>query len=212
MANPEGRVRSQRYARKLECRILPINAFFQNSTNLEDRQRAEIVSKIFREGTLNNLEIDLEKTNNQLSLITKQYLTYHLYNSDNTIFVLNIRNCSQSLRHAEEFLTDIADHARNLAVPLNQMIYSCIGGKKRPCMGCSGRMEGVITNYGQHPGRFWLNTIESQSIEAASRTLGQLVNKPSYVTVCKDGIRTAQDYDSGSDSEEDVNTVVLRRR
>ncbi len=114
-------------------------------------------------------------------------------------------------RHAEEFLTDIADYAAVVAKESEMKPYSCIGGKKRPCMGCTGRMTDFINQFGNYPGRLWLHTIQNQSHPAARNTINTLLTSPSHVSVCKDGRTLANDYDSGSDSEEEYKATELKK-
>jgi hypothetical protein len=91
----------------------------------------------------------------------------------------------------------------SIVAKATEPIYTCIAGKKRPCMGCSGRMHNNITQYNQNPGRLWSSTIEQQSDRAAKNTVTLLLSKSSHITQSKDR-KQLRDYDSGSDSELDT--------
>lgn len=100
------------------------------------------------------------------------------------------------LRHAEEFLCDVAEKIRESQPEFKFAIY----GKRRPCMSCSGRMEtSEIDYYNLHPGYLWLHGIKYQSEEAARNTLKLLLTKLSCVTY--EGDQKMSDYDTGSDTE-----------
>lgn len=142
---------------------------------------------------------ELNYSSDKLDLGSKALLAAAL-NKENNIYFLDVKNYSKEKRHAEEFLCDIAEYAKQF----KENLYTCIAGKKRPCMGCSGRMESVgISNYGKFPGLFWTHTIKIQPKEVAIKIVEQLIEKPSHVSVCKDNVTTVTDYDSGSGSDEE---------
>lgn len=209
----EGRVRSARHAKKLTSRLYSDNP---NITfdNPADEDGTKKVAEIFRKGPIQRLDISIE-AGNVLSENTKNVIKTILQKRKDEIYVLNIQKCplSLKLRHAEEFLTDIAEYADKVRAELDvaQPLYTCIAGKKRPCMGCSGRMHNVITQYGERPGRYWSNTLENQKDDVASATVTLLLSKPAHVSLCKDG-KEARDYDSGSDSELEENLVKKTKK
>ena len=86
-------------------------------------------------------------------------------------------------RHAEEFLTDIAECIMMKYTGSEHPLEFSIAGTKRPCIGCCGRMTGVIDFFNQHrPGRLWLHTIQNQPKDVQKRTLRVLLTKSSYGT------------------------------
>ena len=89
--------------------------------------------------------------------------------------------------HAEQQFCDLLN--------INQMeLKDCtfqITGKKRPCMGCCGRMryekEKFKLVFNEHPGYLWMNHFEKQEIEMRKKTLEVFVEKPSYISVNHEG-------------------------
>ncbi len=65
-------------------------------------------------------------------------------------------------RHAEECLVDVAEIIQALGKKNSTAVYSCVAGKKRPCMSCSGRMMGIINVFNPNPGSLWLEVIGRQ--------------------------------------------------
>lgn len=206
----EGEARSLRYSRKLKNRVFNDDPENKQTKEFDEKQRQNIAA-LLRNGQLTSLSLEYE-SNNQLSKKSLTSLRTYLQNSTNTIFLVVIKNCQNKARHAEEFLSDIVDCARNLSSELNESKpYTTIAGKKRPCMGCFGRMDGVIDNFGKHPGRYWSHTGERQSNDVARKTGAALLSQFSHVSLSKNGKQRLTDYDSGSDSESE-DRMTLRKK
>jgi len=202
----EGKERIKRFSFKLNERIFQ-RVNIPGNLETSDYRRAVAIANLLREGEILPLHIEIK--NRTLTVTTKRIIDYYLNNKGNMFFMLATEDFDPrtpyEARHAEEFLTNIAEYARNLARIQPKEMYTSIAGKKRPCIGCSGRMEGKIDNFGRYPGRFWSHTIEYQSDSASLNALTNLITKPSYITACRNGTLVT-DYDSGSDSEGEVVT------
>ena len=191
----EKNLRTARYAAKLMQRIydqIPRPRSVGDAD--DDLHRSEKLSEIVREAKVELWNIG-DITQGKLDIL-KAPLKY------NSIFILHLPGLiSQSfkLRHAEEFLVDVIDNLPPLLASAPPT-YTCIAGKKRPCLGCSGRQTGVVSEFGEFPGRYWLHSMEYQSIKESKRTAALLLNSASHVSVTKDGMKVAE-FDSGSDSE-----------
>lgn len=190
----EGKRRSKRYAHKLGRHIF--TGVMPASTLPQDATQMGHSTRVLRANNIYSQEIQSSTVDATITAILADAQL-----NDATIF-LNWQHPSHSLRHAEEFLTDVAESFNALGRVSGTPVYTCIAGKKRPCAGCAGRMQGHISQYGQHNGNFWLNSIESQSEEAAKRTFNVLLSNPSYVSVSANGL-DAPGYDTGSDSDDD---------
>ena len=106
------------------------------------------------------------------------------------------------LRHAEEFLVDLYEAIYTKDGVSN--VRASIAGKKRPCMGCYGRMKsaaegGGALAFGDKPGRYWVHSMRGQELPAAKETAKALLGE-SYVSLGFGGSH-CKDYDSASDSE-----------
>lgn len=197
----EGALRSERYAAKLSARLFNPNNQL-DAKNVEDLNRYQQVIALLKKGKLQEIAISYGK-HCILSDESKQTLKNKFSQKNHYIYLLYIEQIPAfaKARHAEEFLTDIADEAKAFTDTLGVNFYSCIGGKKRPCIGCYGRMTGHITQFGQFPGGFWTQTLKHQTNEAAINTIRTLLSKKSYISATKNGKGTVADFDSGSDSE-----------
>lgn len=197
----EGKKRSKRYASKLKKRVFG-NSLQITGNDPVDVKNAEQVGDILRDNNIVSLQIGYggDKLLNEES---RELLSKIIQSEDKTIFFVTVRNYpGHKGRHAEEFLCDIVDYSKELEV---ETIYTAIAGKKRPCIGCSGRLEAVnVSNYGRYPGRFWKHTFETQSEDVALKTLNLLRKNSSYISICENGESKATDYDSGSNSEGEV--------
>jgi len=194
-SDEEGNLRSARYAAKLAYRIYGENVSFPNTTK-EDFKNTISLARTLRTG-----DIIIHRVEPKFSDETANLLEI-LQGKSDKIILLDIVSGKNNERHAEEYLTDIVEEARNFASITDKTVYSCIAGKKRPCMGCLGRMKNVVNKYNQHPGRFWLASIKSQSPQAAKETVKILLNKPSYVTLTRYGkIETSYDSDSATSAD-----------
>ncbi len=184
--DPEGKIRSRRYATKLAKRIFGTDIQLPTSKNTSDGEQAHMVAKLLRGGTWSTLP--LKSANDVL----------HLEN--NKIYLVLPPTHGTNNKHAEEFLCDIAEY---IYKDIKKKPHTCIGGKKRPCMGCFSRMHCEnIDSFGQHPGYFWLETMDNQPSEIALNTLQSLCCYPPSVSSCKYG-RNTTSYDSGSDSDDE---------
>lgn len=193
----EASFRSDRYACRFSERVYAEDGIdMPAADNPEDKVRSEKIALTLRRGTVKKLLID-QKNPGTLQTILETALRYE----NKVIFICEIINwqATQKKRHAEEFLVDIAEFAKDFCRLVGGVMTTCIGGKKRPCIGCFSRMvSDGIDNFGKHPGRFWV-TIDNQSSRVARRTVQTLLNTPSYVSEVDSN--NPQEYDSGSDSE-----------
>jgi hypothetical protein len=203
--DPEGSRRSRRYAAKLDSRIYSETPRVTFSDPI-DKMRSEQVQSLLKTASLFRLEIELQE-GNILAENSKLLLRNVFRKRNNEIYIVVVKKCPKTVasRHAEEYLSDIADYAvmihqtDKIGLPL----YTCVAGKKRPCMGCAARMQNVITQYGARPGRYFVHTGETQTDAVAARTVNLLLSSPSYVTRRSDGV-LANGYDSASDSEHEL--------
>ncbi|MBX9705731.1 MAG: hypothetical protein K5Q00_05700 [Gammaproteobacteria bacterium] len=184
----EEKRRSARYARKLNHRVYGArNIPAGVNADANDQARAQAIKRLLLARQITSVDIS-----HSLAVRLNAALVGL---PTGGIILLNAN--SVTLRHAEEFLVDILD-----SLPENDpTMFSVIAGKKRPCMGCFGRMQGKVDECGQHPGRFWLHTMESQSTTAAKRTTRALLQHPAHVSVTRDGSQDISMFDSGSDSD-----------
>lgn len=189
----EDKVRSLRYANKLKKRVFGKKiAIPKINGDIEDSLHAESVAAILQNGNCRSLDlIDPDAIAKALS-------------TRNNIYIITGRPGGKGPNpHAEEFLVDIRD-----AMPSNDE-RSAIAGKKRPCMGCSGRMHERISNYNTFPGYFWLDTIKHKDKIVAKKIVDILKEQYTHVSTCKNG-KTTTEYDSGSDSEcENLEIAVI---
>lgn len=198
----EEKERSGRYAAKLKNRIIRKKIIIGDDKN--DVSKAEAIRKILCSKNIAYLNMDYNNTFSELNTAIdddKHSLKYILENKEDNIYFIVIKNCRDEKRHSEEFLCDIVEKAKEIFGVEN--IYSCIAGKKRPCIGCSGRMRDVsISNYSRYPGLFFKNTITYQTSNVSSSTT-ELLNGDIYVSECKNKDKTTSGFDSGSDSPRD---------
>ncbi len=185
----EGNLRSKRYANKLFYRIKSEanRTRLPQSSETDDNNQANHVARLLKKATLSFPEI--KENNNEA-----------LFENNNTIcFISPNYKVKNDKRHAEEFLCDIAEEAKKLA----KDVYASVAGKKRPCVGCSGRMKKLIDNYNPYPGKYWSHTIKYQDTKIAENTEKILLEKKSHASLDKSGNNTLEDFDSGSDSEDE---------
>lgn len=193
----EGKIRSKRFSTKLKQRIFGDTLNLAASNLIADGEHAEAIGQVLRNGNIKILEITLDKTN-QFSNDTVERVKAAIEDESGSMYLLKIKDCKNSKRHAEEFLTDIIDFAKKTQKP----VYSIIAGKKRPCLGCSGRMQGVVDEHNKKSGLFFIHTTESQcENRAAANTTNLLLKKRSHESLSKDGLRKLHDHGSGSDSD-----------
>ncbi|OGT06286.1 MAG: hypothetical protein A2X78_01415 [Gammaproteobacteria bacterium GWE2_37_16] len=195
----EGRERSKRYASKFKERVFNEQklTYFQDK-NTTDSRRAQNIAKLLRNGEVRELLLGNDSGGNL------NFVRDCLNMKDGSVFLVKITTKPDyEERHIEEFFTDIVEYAQIIASEQKLeagAVYSCVGGKKRPCMGCFGRMDGVITKHGQHPGLFWKQTLQAQLPVPALRTIDTLLTQSPCVSLRKNGKEDAK-FDSGSDSE-----------
>lgn len=189
----ENKIRSKRYADKLAKRVFDKKIVLPEANDGNDWENANEIAKLLKKGTIKELKLGLLKDKETIKECFEESAIYF-------VSCWNIKSASKR-RHAEEYLCDIADHATAIGKEDNKTVYACIGGKKRPCMGCSGRMEVSIDNYGKNPGLFWTHTLENQSPQAAKATINLLLSKSPNDSFDKANKTSKTDFDSGSDSE-----------
>lgn len=212
----EGKERSERYAAKFKTRVFindkPLTySYFQDKKAsvrevAKDVERAHNIAELLRIGEICTLSLcnDSEKNLAEVKKCLEP-------DRAKRIFLVKVtEEPSFSDKHAEEFFADIIKHVADIAEDAKRSlddIYSCVGGKKRPCISCFGRMTGEITRHGQYPGLFWKGTMVEQEQRVALRTIDTLLTKQPCVSLCKDGRREDSEFDSGSDSEAEASTL-----
>lgn len=213
--NVEGTLRSNRYASKIQKRIFG-NSLAITGDNSKDVENAKAIGTILHANNLYLLPINYIR--NALSNNSKDLIENGISSTGNVFFV-SITGHSNKQRHAEEFLCDIAEYVKSREQEIKNRssisnesaipMHTAIAGKKRPCIGCSGRMRTLISNYGQFPGKFWSHTIKDQPQNAQIETLKLLHEASAHTSVYKDGRTLDNDYDSGSESEEEYQDLNL---
>ncbi len=183
--NVEGKRRSKSYAKKLAARLFGDTIHIPKSTDSEDAKQAKQVAEQLRHPwKMWDININFREKVETL-----------LNHGDSGVYVLDHHLYHDKTRHAEEFLVDIAEIAR-----ASGEAYSCIGGKKRPCLSCYGRMFSVINVFNPRPGLLWLHAAGRQETEVFKRTAQALLTQPSHVSEDGRGYQ-AKDFDSASESE-----------
>lgn len=195
----EGNIRSMRYAKKLNHRIYQQASFFHPVVPNDDLNQTQHICNILRVNhPIGTLLYNNDKNVNHSNIANALH-------SDIAIYLVNSQFSSQKTRHAEEFLADIVDSAQLL----DSETYSCIAGKKRPCMSCSGRMSSSgVNNFGAHPGRLWKEAFLNQNHKQARHTAICLLSNPAHYTeklTNTGAVQKLPDYDSESDSEFTLN-------
>lgn len=197
----EGKRRSERYATKIFSRVYSDDSGVKYF-NKEDEMRTKQIRTLLKTGSLSSLRIRIG-AGNILSEGSKERLKT-IFRDENDHIYLIVAKCPNVLkqRHAEEWLTDVAEYAAKIHKrdKIKTPLYTCIAGKKRPCMGCAARMQNVINQYSDRPGRCFTHTVENQGDEVAARTATLLLSKSSHVTRTIDK-KLNHSYDSASDSE-----------
>jgi|GEM_PF-3623429 len=200
----EGRERVARYKNKISTYIFGNAASARREPDTPDFQH-------FNE--IRNILCNLSNEANPQTLLKKLHLTYDKNkkikrNTKNQIqTILDNNTCivfvnTNTSRHAEEFLVDIAEVAKRYADEKRWNYSTCIAGKKRPCVTCYGRMESskVVNTFGQYPGLFWFASFKYQSKKAQEETINTLLSKPSYITQINEN-KYSEAYDTASDSD-----------
>ena len=112
------------------------------------------------------------------------------------------------LRHAEEFLCDVAVQLRK-ETPQKKYRFT-IYGKKRPCLTCVIRMKTVkIDKYNDKHGRLFLHGVKWMPADESFEALKLLMDGPTHVMS-----PDITDYDTESESESedelpDINSLFL---
>ncbi|MBA2710247.1 MAG: hypothetical protein H0U57_06625 [Tatlockia sp.] len=197
----ESLLRSQRYTSKIRNKVLGDEIIIEGD-DVKDLENAKSIGKLLRTNNVWLLKMTYEK--NVLDNTTRNCINNAI--NQNGIYFVQITGHSNKQRHAEEFLCDIVEYANSTQNNL-EFTSTAIAGRKRPCIGCSGRMKNLISNYNQFPGRFWTHTIKHQPKHAQLETIKLLREGSSYNSVYKDGSR-GDDFDSGSDSEEPFQNLM----
>jgi hypothetical protein len=201
-SSSEGNLRSIRYSKKIKSRIFRYNELFDIMNPTQDDKNASRIKSILKQGKIEILEMNLipavEKNSHSGYKLDEKSreAALKILSEKHRIVLLKTTIEGYELRHAEEFLSDIVD-----LVAKTVDIRSAVGGKKRPCMGCTGRLShSAITLFGRHPGRLFVNTVEHQSASTAAASIQVIANNSCYVT---EGHNHAlyTDFDSASDSD-----------
>ncbi|KAF2068409.1 hypothetical protein CYY_010265 [Polysphondylium violaceum] len=197
--DPEGKIRSKRYSKKLKKLFAHLEERFDTSKEWDWVLNAvknviDILQKIpqLLPLTYTKDKGDIDLNENSKESIQKAIECEH------QLYLITGQCNPHPCRHAEEFLCDIFKYIKDSNPP---DLFSCIGGKMRPCVGCSGRMESIyFGNFNKNPGKLWLNTIEHQPSSVATESLKILFNQPSYISLSKER-KESPSYDSGSESD-----------
>lgn len=193
----EGRIRSRRYKDKLKTRIYQ-NDFPASWLNNDDKKRAGLLRRILR---IENTKVLYR--NNDAFINLNQFCTTSFTNK--IIFIgyqpgrTHPKPRCKGL-HAEETFVDLLEQLQEFAPDPN--MYSIIGGKKRPCAGCFGRMlQTGVNEHGKHPGHFWSHSMKYQLAGTAKTTASVLIDRAAYESYNKTKTAMLDDYDTGSESE-----------
>lgn len=125
------------------------------------------------------------------------------------IYLVYGKNADEG-RHAEEKLMDLVEHIGD------EHKHFTVGGKKRPCISCFGRMlytkqvKGFDITHGENPGRLWIGRWKEQSSEVFKFTFenvikGGTTNVTRYIDEKgREYLTAADDSQSNTDSEGNV--------
>jgi hypothetical protein len=194
--NVEGKRRSKSYSKKLSARLFGETIHIPKSTDSEDTQRAKQIAEQLRyPWKMWDININFREKVETL-----------LNHGESGVYVLDHHLYHDKTRHAEEFLVDIAE----IAIASGET-YSCIGGKKRPCLSCYGRMFSVINVFNPRPGLLWLHAAGRQETEVFKRTAQALLTQLSHVSEDGRGYQ-AKDFDSASESEAETESKSIKKR
>jgi hypothetical protein len=191
----EGKIRSARYAKKLERRVFSnAGISIPESTSVSDSSRAHQLAIALREAELSVFDYNMHNRT-EFERNVRRILSSPL----NEIYFIEVKNCPFKERHAEEFLVDIVESAKSVIAE----VEVSIAGKKRPCMSCTGRMSGEIygrprvDQYNKNPGSAWVTVQSMQPKEVAARTASVMLTQPAHRTVNRSG-KVSKDH--GTDS------------
>ena len=181
----------------------------------EDISYYQAVLTLLRDDTCKILHhsLDYDKANSlQITEDNKQKILNIIDTQGNKIIFVNTSNLKPDnkfkFRHAEEFLTDIAEVIKNKY----EEAYTCIAGTKRPCLSCYSRMKfsDKIDKYGDRPGLLFVGRFREQNsinLELAKHTLEEAITQKNYfVTIGiskKNEKMEVPTYDSGTEDEEE---------
>jgi len=205
--NIEGKKRIKRYQEILKSIFLSAENRYIHSNGDTEQIREDINKYTNIADILRDPLINIHLVNNYI--LAKQQPPQHqiitdLFGNTPLIVIINNEKSHDLGRHAEEYLVDVVDAVRQHAKAnsINKEIYSCIGGKKRPCFTCYSTMfTRRIDNHGSRPGYAWQSSLNVQANESSKMTILCMLQQSSYVTKLKNG-KYKSDYDSGSDDEE----------
>jgi hypothetical protein len=188
----EGRSRSLRYRKKLTQRIYEGN-LPDVWPNNPDKHYANELRKMLRVGELKLLKRNTHDVLHPEHLETAEFRNKIIFISyDGTA----IKPRCERL-HAEEIFVDLLEQ-----LDADPAMHSVVGGKKRPCAGCFGRMlQARVDEHGKHPGHFWARSMKFQSSDAAKTTAKVLTDRSAYESRNKAKTAALNEYDSGSNSE-----------
>lgn len=188
----EGNLRTQRHRKKLKQRIYEGNIPDVWPNNV-DKKHAKKLRSILRSGEVKTIKLKDTKFENLEQITTPDF-------KNKIIFIgCHVGQISTSCRsrHAEELFVDLLEQ-----LDPDPNIHSIVGGKKRPCAGCFGRMlQARVDEHGKNPGHFWEHSIKFQSSSAAKTTARALIDRPAYESYNKNKTTTLNDFDSGSNSD-----------
>lgn len=185
----EGKIRSAKYSRKLASRFFGEEIKLPNCQNTHDKNQTQNIAALLQKSA-QIVYINSNSKANILACLKKQ----------SSIFFVDNSNQKYKERHAEETLTDIAEIMQKQAKVEKKYFHTSIFGKKRACMSCYGRMNGVIDNHSKDPGGLWLHTVKNQSPIVAKRTCQAALFNSSHVSINSQKKHTPA-YDTASDSE-----------
>ncbi|MHB9146870.1 MAG: Ulp1 family isopeptidase [Candidatus Amoebophilus sp.] len=205
-SDTEGKERSKSYSKKLK-------RLFDNELNKRFNISEELawvledvtnVITILKESMPQLLSLKYVRGNVELDKTSQNLIRETIVSGVDQLYLIIGECVTHRTRHAEEFLCDIFEYikASGASSP-----FSCIGGKMRPCIGCSGRMISTgISKFNERPGKLWKNTIEHQPSYIAKKSLNILFDQPSFVSFpkAKEGkgkLKGIPSYDSGSESD-----------
>ncbi|MFN3234542.1 MAG: hypothetical protein ACE365_03890 [Gammaproteobacteria bacterium] len=200
----EGKRRCTRYKREFDRLLNSENELgYTNEKAIELAELLRSENKTFRQLKFDRGWVNLSQDDEvNLPEVFNPEQGEYILNGDNQIILLDTSETGtkNKARHAEEFLVDIAFILR----ALDPHAYFAIAGKKRPCVTCYGRLSvAEIDNFGERHGYIWITAASLQNEEAAFETCAACYGGLTfYKTVDKEG-RSLQDYDSGTDDEDE---------
>jgi hypothetical protein len=203
----------KRYADNFEVGILGENELYSSedeNENDEDISRFKKIKQLIKNSSVKHVMLKYtdSKESRKKPLKNTDEIK-NIFKKESAIIFLDTSMCKNNYvdRHVEEFLVDVADIAKEC---IGNDAHICIGGKKRPCTTCFGRMENfnktsndVKIKFGQFPGLIWMQALDTQDKGSAEESLKTLAIKSQHATKNSfDMIKT--DYDSSTEDEDQI--------